>query len=81
MVGEQRAVLAGGHEVDADRVLPRVAARAILDVHEFNTDGAAISFSKTSDDFAQRLRSGPVKSGAGKELIGSLGGQAPTGRS
>ena len=45
-------------------------------MHEFNTDGAAISFSKTSDDFAQRLRSGPVKSGAGKELIDSLGGQA-----
>ena len=32
VVGEQRAVLAGGHEIDADRVLPRIAARAILDL-------------------------------------------------
>ena len=32
VVREQRAVLAGGDEVDADRVLPRVAARAILDL-------------------------------------------------
>src|SRR6185503_2648150 len=34
MVGEERAVLAGGDEVDADRVLTRVAARTILDVQQ-----------------------------------------------
>ena len=34
VVGEQRAVFAGGDEVDADRVLPRIAARAILDVQQ-----------------------------------------------
>ena len=33
-LAEQRAVLAGGDEVDADRVLPRIAARAILDLQQ-----------------------------------------------
>ena len=32
MVCEQRAVLAGGDEIDADRVLPRITARPILDL-------------------------------------------------
>ncbi len=45
-------------------------------MHEFHADGAAISFIQTPDNFPQRQRAGPVKPGAGKELIGALGGQA-----
>src|SRR5471030_2382310 len=32
MVGEQRAIFTGRDEVDADRVLPRIAARSIFDL-------------------------------------------------
>src|SRR5262245_1831596 len=34
VVGEQRSILAGGNEVDADRVLPGIAARAIFDLEQ-----------------------------------------------
>src|SRR5207302_1925449 len=34
MVRQQRAVFARRHEIDADRVMPRVAARAIFDLEQ-----------------------------------------------
>ena len=75
MVREQRAVLAGGDEVDADGVLARIAARAILDLQQvavvllvaLHGDGARRHRQLLGDAFELVLVGEVFAVGAGRE--------------